>query len=197
MIGSIYKITSPSGRVYIGCTTNLKQRYDIYRREKCYTQPGLYRSLQKYSFEKHIFEIIEECVVDILYDREIYWISYYDSFKNGLNCSAGGQNGFGNGEDNISKRPEVRKKMSDRKNEYYLTNDAPMKGKKHSDESKKIIREKRVKQITSNRRYVLDLDSGVFYDSIFELSKYLGMKYKAAFHLLRYSSRYKNKYLVC
>jgi hypothetical protein len=114
-----------------------------------------------------------------------------------LNCTAGGQNGFGNGDDNISKRPEVRKKMSNKRYEYYLTNDAPMKGRKHSESSKKLIKEKRANQTTSNRRYVLDLDSGVFYDSIFELSKYLGVKYKAAFHLLRYSSKYKNKYLVC
>jgi group I intron endonuclease len=197
MKGKIYKITSPSDRIYIGCTTNLKQRYDIYKREKCSTQPLLYNSLKKYGFDKHIFEIIEECDVKDLYNREIYWISFYDCFKNGLNCTAGGQNGFGNGDDNISKRPEVRKKMSNKRYEYYLTNDAPMKGRKHSESSKKLIKEKRANQTTSNRRYVLDLDSGVFYDSIFELSKYLGVKYKAAFHLLRYSSKYKNKYLVC
>jgi predicted GIY-YIG superfamily endonuclease len=35
----IYKITSPSGRIYIGKTTNLKERLKHYKYLKCKTQP--------------------------------------------------------------------------------------------------------------------------------------------------------------
>ena len=57
----IYKITSPSNKVYIGQSTNLEKRKDDYIKLRCDKQPKLFNSLQKYDWEQHIFEIIEEC----------------------------------------------------------------------------------------------------------------------------------------
>lgn len=86
MIG-IYKITSHSGRIYIGQSKNINQRFDCYKRLKCRPQIRLYRSLLKYGVDNHIFEIIEECSFDLLNERERYWQDFYNVLgKKGLNC---------------------------------------------------------------------------------------------------------------
>ena len=69
----IYKITSPSNRVYIGQSINIKNRKESYRRLECKKQPKLYNSFQKYGWKQHKFEIIEECNLEQLNERETYW----------------------------------------------------------------------------------------------------------------------------
>ena len=59
-ICQIYKIVSPSGKIYIGKTSNLKLRINYYRRLKCKKQPLIYYSLLKYGFSGHSFDIIYE-----------------------------------------------------------------------------------------------------------------------------------------
>jgi hypothetical protein len=56
----IYKITNPNGRIYIGQTTDIKTRWNKYKKLSCKDQPSLYTSLIKHKPENHIFEIIEE-----------------------------------------------------------------------------------------------------------------------------------------
>jgi group I intron endonuclease len=73
----IYKIISPSNKVYIGQSINIKNRKESYRRLECKRQPKLYNSFQKYGWEKHQFEIIEKCSIEQLNERETYWKQYY------------------------------------------------------------------------------------------------------------------------
>lgn len=82
----IYKITSPSGRIYIGESVDILTRWVSYRNLSCKGQPKLLGSLKKYSPENHIFEIIEECEFDELKCRERYWQDFYDALNCGLNC---------------------------------------------------------------------------------------------------------------
>lgn len=72
MVG-IYKITSPSGKVYIGSAFNINKRWNVYKGLHCKQQPKLYNSLIKYGIKNHIFEIVEECSIDLLYEKEIYY----------------------------------------------------------------------------------------------------------------------------
>jgi group I intron endonuclease len=60
MIG-IYKITSPSGRIYIGQSINIKRRFKEYNSRLGKGQLLLNRSFLKYGVENHIFEIICFC----------------------------------------------------------------------------------------------------------------------------------------
>lgn len=87
-ICGIYKITSPSGKVYIGQSSNIKRRFYCYFViNNCDFQIRLKRSLIKYKPENHIFEIIEECDINLLNERERYWQEYYDVLgEKGLNC---------------------------------------------------------------------------------------------------------------
>ena len=87
MKSGIYKITNPKGKIYIGKSTNLKIRQQDYKygRNSVQTQRKLWNSIQKYSWENHTFEIIENCPCNILNEREIYWGNYYDVRNVGLN----------------------------------------------------------------------------------------------------------------
>jgi hypothetical protein len=83
----IYKITSPSEKVYIGQAVNIEKRKKNYSKLRCKKQPRLYNSLLKYGFSEHIFEVIEECSIEDLNTRERHWQDFYDVLgKSGLNC---------------------------------------------------------------------------------------------------------------
>ena len=73
----IYKITSPSNKIYIGQSINIKNRKESYRRLACKGQSKLYNSFLKYGWKQHMFEIIEECNLEQLNERETYWKQYY------------------------------------------------------------------------------------------------------------------------
>tara|TARA_R110000868_G_scaffold1452_11_gene11460 strand:- start:417 stop:1118 length:702 start_codon:yes stop_codon:yes gene_type:complete len=86
MIG-IYKITSPSGKVYIGQSVQIEKRRKKYSRLSCVNQTKLYNSLVKYGFSEHIFVVVEECRVEELNIRERYWQDFYEVLGvRGLNC---------------------------------------------------------------------------------------------------------------
>ena len=50
----------------------------------------LYRAMIKYSIENFSFEILEECLIEELNNKEKYWVNYYDTFFNGYNQTLGG-----------------------------------------------------------------------------------------------------------
>lgn len=93
MVG-IYCITSPSGKKYIGQSINIEQRKKIYYGHHCKKQIKLHASLLKYGFDKHTFEIIEECEEGKLNEREEFWITELQTcnYKIGMNLSSGGLN---------------------------------------------------------------------------------------------------------
>ena len=94
----IYKITNLINKlVYIGQAQDIKTRWRNHRTDYLgnnvvnYNNP-LYKDMRLYGLNNFSFEIIEECLVSELDEKEKYWISYYDSFNNGYNRTEGGQN---------------------------------------------------------------------------------------------------------
>ncbi len=87
MIG-IYKIISPLGYVYVGQSIDIDSRFCTYKKLKCKSQLRIYNSFVKYGVDNHIFEVIEECSVELLNERERYWQDFYNVLgKQGLNCN--------------------------------------------------------------------------------------------------------------
>lgn len=89
----IYKIISPSNKIYIGQSVDIRRRYQEYLKFRCKGQPKLFNSFKKYGVENHKFEIIEECNVEQLNERELYWGLKFEVLDKGLNCSLGKSGG--------------------------------------------------------------------------------------------------------
>jgi len=86
MVG-IYKITSPSNKVYIGQSINIDKRFNQYKSLSQTTgQKRLHYSFKKYGINNHLFEIVESCSIDLLNERERYWQDFYNVLEVGLNC---------------------------------------------------------------------------------------------------------------
>lgn len=83
----IYKITSPSNKIYIGQTVDFIKRKSHYKNLKRNHQIRLYNSIIKYGWNSHTIELIEECNVDNLNSKERYWQDFYNVLDSqGLNC---------------------------------------------------------------------------------------------------------------
>ena len=95
MNGIIYKITNNiNNKVYIGKTLNsLEHRFNEHKRdsrkESCEKRP-LYSAMKKYGVENFSISLIEEVPIDVLSEREFYWIEQYSSYRNGYNATKGG-----------------------------------------------------------------------------------------------------------
>jgi group I intron endonuclease len=149
MIG-IYKITSPSGKIYIGQSNNVEKRLKGYLKEyKCMSsQKRLYNSFLKYGSENHIFEIIDECTIELLNERERFWQEYYNSIGlKGLNCiltQTSEKKRVLSNETRIKLSKSLKGKLSGEKNPMYgkFGSLNHFYGKKHTEETKKILKEK-------------------------------------------------------
>jgi group I intron endonuclease len=87
----IYKITSPTGKVYIGQSVCIVKRFINYSSlSNSKKQTKLHYSFTKYGISTHKFEIIEECYVLLLNERERFFQDKYKSVSDGLNCRATG-----------------------------------------------------------------------------------------------------------
>lgn len=84
----IYKITSPTGKIYIGQSINIKRRFRTYNKPSgAKGQASLENSFKKYGVENHQFDIIEYCSIEDLNCSERFWQDQFDVIgKNGLNC---------------------------------------------------------------------------------------------------------------
>lgn len=95
MVGFIYKITNiNTGKVYIGQTTQpptkrCKGHFKALRRGVHHSQ-YLQRSFNKHGESAFEFEVIDVVSSDKLDEYEIYYIEYYNSFKDGYNMTMGG-----------------------------------------------------------------------------------------------------------
>jgi group I intron endonuclease len=87
MIG-IYKITSPNKRIYIGQSIDIKRRLREYSNNRCKSQVLLFNSIKKYGFDNHKFEIVCECAVFELNEKERYYQELFSCVgKKGLNLT--------------------------------------------------------------------------------------------------------------
>lgn len=95
LIGYIYVITNDiNGKQYVGKTTDtienrFKDHCKDYMLTHCSHRP-LYYAMNKYGREHFSIAQLEECPLEILGEREQYWIEKLDTYKNGYNGTHGG-----------------------------------------------------------------------------------------------------------
>ncbi|MES2395808.1 MAG: NUMOD3 domain-containing DNA-binding protein [Bacteroidota bacterium] len=144
-ICGIYKITSPSGKIYIGQSVNVLLRWNSYKSLHCHKQRHLHSSLKKYGSDKHKFELVCQCSREELDNLESYYIELYQTFNSefGLNLQEGGRTHIAS--------EETRRKMSES-----MKGNKNGLGKKHSEESKiKMSKARKGIPMTENHKQKL------------------------------------------
>lgn len=95
----IYKITKKeNGKSYIGQSNDIDRRIKEHQSRR--TEPiPIEMAIQKHGVDAFTYEVLEECKLEELDEREKYWIAYYNTYKGlGYNCNEGG--GTSHGENN-------------------------------------------------------------------------------------------------
>lgn len=95
-MGFIYKITNTvNNKIYIGQTTKtIEERFQKHiQKAKQHVNRYLYDAMNHYGYDNFKIEPIEECDNNLLNEREIYWIKYYNSNNKilGYNMTTGGE----------------------------------------------------------------------------------------------------------
>lgn len=121
----IYKATNKiNGKIYIGQAVDTLARRKTEHLSKSNNGSRFYfhRALRKYGVDGFTWEIIQVCKdIDELNKQEVYYIAFYDSFKNGYNMTRGGKN--------CLLSDEIKQKLSDNNARHWL-------GKKFSEKHK-------------------------------------------------------------
>ena len=186
----IYKITSPSGKIYIGQAVNLRSRYLRYKNPNCTKQQvRLKNSFLKYGFENHQFDIIEYCSEDELNCSERFWQDEFDVLgKDGLNCVLQ-ECGEKRKEFSEEYRKDKSIKMSGEGNHMYgRRGDNSIGwgrfgdlnanwGNKHTKEQKEKWSIERTGCNSKARKEVIDVATGILYCTAREASDKIGVNY--------------------
>ena len=115
--GLIYKVTSPSDKIYVGQTIKtLEERKQKHFECSKYVNPAFnnkfYCAIRKYGFENFKWEIVYNNVpVRFLNEYEIWTIDFYNSYKYGYNMTLGGTSirGFRHSDETKEKWSKLRK----------------------------------------------------------------------------------------
>jgi group I intron endonuclease len=132
---TIYKITSPSGKNYVGRTNNFGGRMNEHKsestRERRYHYP-LYKAVRKYGWDNMEITELVKCSKEDMYDLELHYINKYNGFD-GYNTQRDTTQGGDVWEDRYDTKEykDFVDKMS-KLNSGYKNG---MFGKKHSDEA--------------------------------------------------------------
>ena len=91
MIG-IYKITNKTtGKSYIGQSNDIQRRLKEHQVVGERSRIPVDIAIQKYGKDNFLYEVIEECSIEELNQKETYWIQQFDTVNNGYNCNNGGE----------------------------------------------------------------------------------------------------------
>lgn len=156
MVG-VYRITNLINNLsYIGQSTDIEKRYERhkYNSTRKYFNSHFYKDIRKYGIENFKLDILEECLEDQLKIRERYWIEKLNTmYPNGYNRSNGAEGISGwkicsEGRHKISISRKKAGIWSGSNNPMYGKSkeisgeNNPFYGHKHTEETRRINREK-------------------------------------------------------
>jgi group I intron endonuclease len=222
MIG-VYKITSPTGRIYIGSSISINDRFTNYRNGHLKLQRKLCASFKKYTTRLHTFELLEICCKENVRKRERFHCVKNDVLnQNNLNLKIPYEDdGY------VSISDETRKKLSEartgEKNSMYgrsgelspnfgkkMSKDFcqkiservsgekhPMYGKKHSEETKEKLKasSRRISRgAHSQARKVICIETGQIWDCAVDCFTEVGLTRDQLYKMLNNKLKSPPKY---
>jgi len=108
-MGIIYKLTSPSSKIYVGQTINTFQERLQGHKKICSNCRKLKEAINEYGFENFKKEILWEGPNNELGEMEKYYIKEFNCvYPNGYNLSSGG----GRGEERTESTKEIQRKIT-------------------------------------------------------------------------------------
>lgn len=114
MIG-IYKITNvKNNKIYVGQSNDIYRRFQEHQTKGESSRIPVDIAIQKYGKDSFTYEILEECDITELNEKETFWIKKLNAIENGYNCSEGGEQqsiGENNGRSKLTEQDvvEIRK----------------------------------------------------------------------------------------
>jgi len=181
--GLIYKYTSPSGKSYIGQTSDENWRMKCHKSSNCKTKFN--SAIKKYGFENFTYEILFktsftkdlEKLKDVLNQMEIAFIEYYNSFNNGYNLTKGREGALGVklSQDALEKCKNTRRLKNPTWGDKLLVIDATIKR-----EAANIRRQEKLRQLEKRRRprilqYDLNFNLITKWQTLSDINKCLGL----------------------
>lgn len=111
MIG-IYKITNiKNNKIYVGQSNNIYRRFREHQTKGESSKIPVDIAIQKYGKDSFTYEILEECNITELNEKETFWIKKLNAIKNGYNCSEGGEQqsiGENNGRSKLTEQDVIK-----------------------------------------------------------------------------------------
>lgn len=188
----VYKITSPSGKVYVGSSIDILKRFNQYRLLSCNKQRRLFNSLKKHGYEAHAFEILLECSTDELYDNERHYGDLYDVLgSKGLNCKLPKSS-----DKKAITEESTKRKISTRISEYHrqMTPHQRAQLREKMREGRKRIPLLRYKEMAVHKKkLILNIETGIFYLGAAEASEAACINKSSLINQLCGDSGRKNK----
>lgn len=159
----IYKITNPNNEVYIGGTRNLRHRLNQYRCGAKKTQRLIYKSIQKFGWGSHVFEVVHDLPIEtspqLLDNYEQTYMEFYkEAGYKMLNIRGCGKRGKHN--------PESLKLMAKVKT-----------GKTFPESARKKLSEAHSGGKHWGAKKVIDMATGNVYDCGRIAAGFIGMNY--------------------
>ena len=106
MIG-IYKIENlNNGKIYIGQSNDIERRFYEHKTKGKSSRIPLDVEIQKEGISSFSYEVIEECSIEELNQKETYWINFYQSNIKGYNKNEGGLSNLIGGQNPKAKLTE-------------------------------------------------------------------------------------------
>lgn len=137
VIRAIYRIINlTTGKSYVGQSVNvIKRKRQHFSNLRCgrHENDYLQKSYNKYGLSSFKFEVLEKMGVlsdEEVSSREVFWITYYDSYNSGYNLTIGGE-GTKRRVFSEEERRLISKRVAGKGNPFF--------GKKHTLEVRKKI----------------------------------------------------------
>jgi group I intron endonuclease len=149
----VYRITfDGTDKCYIGISNNLEiRRKKHLQNAKIGVKGKLYNAIRKYGNPK--FEILEVCETkEVLLEKESEYINKFDSFKNGLNSTLGGEGSFGSSREKTSTwKQRQSQRMKGEKNPMFGISFSEERKQQHSQRMKDFYRDNPNRKAFANK----------------------------------------------